>query len=333
MTIRRILPAILILLFQLYAVTALFAASEDSVAAAKKEGEVVLYLSTNLADANGMIQLFKQKYPFINVNFFRADNEKLLSRILTESTTGRFNGDVVMISSFEVRVLLQKKLLQKYVSPHSQFYPEGFTDKDGFWTSVYSIPRVIAYNTKLVRPDVAPKTFDDLLNPRWRGGIAISDSAVLWYTGFLKFHGEEKGRDFMRKLAAQKPAFRDGESIITQLLAAGEFPMGLTYSHQAATMKRKGAPVEWVRTMQPIVTGLKPIALSAKAQHPNAGKLFIDVVLSKEGQELIRSFNRIPDRGDVTSELKEGTKLYPADPRWGDSYAKYVEEFREIFFK
>ena len=238
-----------------------------------------------------------------------------------------------MISSFEVRVLLQRKLLQKYVSAHSQFYPEGFTDKDGFWTSVYSIPRIIAYNTKLVRPDAAPKSFDDLLNPRWKGGIGLSDSAVLWYTGFLKYHGEEKGRDFMRKLAAQKPAFRDGESIITQLLAAGEFPIGITYSHQAATMKRRGAPVEWVRTAQPIVTGLKPIGLSAKAQHPNAAKLFIDVALSKEGQELIKSFNRIPDRGDVTSDLKEGTKLYPADPRWGDSYAKHVEEFREIFFK
>jgi iron(III) transport system substrate-binding protein len=333
MMTRRILPAIFILLFQLFVTAASYAAGEDSVAAAKKEGEVVLYLSTNLTDANGMIQLFKQKYPFINVNAFRADNEKLLNRILTESATGKFNGDVIMISSFEVRVLMQKKLLQKYVSPHSQFYPEGFTDKDGFWTSVYSIPRVIAYNTKLVRPDAAPKTFEDLLHPRWKGGIGLSDSAVLWYTGFLKFHGEEKGRDYMRKLATQKPAFRDSETVITQLLTAGEFPLGLTYSHQAATMKRRGAPVEWVRTAQPIVTGLKPIGLSAKAQHPNAGRLFIDVVLSKEGQELIKSFNRIPDRGDVTSELKEGTKLFPADPRWGDTYAKHVEEFREIFFK
>ncbi len=297
-------------------------AADDLIAGAKKEGNLVLYLSTNLTDANGLVQLFKQKYPFINVNLFRADNEKLLNRILTESTPGKFNGDAIMISSFEVRVLLQKKLLQKYVSPHSQYYPEGFTDKDGFWTSVYSIPRVIAYNTNLVKPDVAPKTFDDVLNPRWKGGFGMSDSATLWYTGFLKFAGEEKGRDFMRKLAAQKPAFRDSETVIIQLLGAGEFPLGL-----------RGAPVDWVRTAQPIVTGLKPIALSAKAQHPNAGKLFIDLVLSKEGQELIRSFNRIPDRGDVTSELKEGTKLYPADPRWGDSYGKYVDEFREIFFK
>lgn len=308
-------------------------AQDDVVAAAKKEGQLVLYLSTNLTDANGMIQLFRQKYPFIKVDFFRADNEKLLNRIVTETTAGKFNGDVILISSFEVRVLLQRKLLHKYVSPHSQFYPEGFTDKEGFWTSVYSIPRVIAYNTNLVRPDAAPKSFDDLLNPRWRNGVGLSDSAVLWYTGFLKYNGEEKGRAYMRKLAAQKPAFRDSETVITQLLAAGEFPIGITYSHQAATVKKRGAPVEWVRTAQPIVTGLKPIALSAKAQHPNAGKLFIDVVLSKEGQELMRSFNRIPDRGDVTSDLKEGTKLFPADPRWGDTYAKHVEEFREIFFK
>src|ERR1044072_2407522 len=97
-------------------------AADDLIAGAKKEGSLVLYLSTNLTDANGLIQLFKQKYPFINIDFFRADNEKLLNRILIESTTGKFNGDVIMISSFEVRVLLQKKLLQKYVSPHSQFY-------------------------------------------------------------------------------------------------------------------------------------------------------------------------------------------------------------------
>ena len=331
MTLSRI--SLVIICAWLLAVSSRVFSNDDLLTAAKKEGEVNLYLSTNLTDANGLIGLFKQKYPFINVNLFRADNEKLLSRILTETSAGKFNGDVILISSFEVRVLMQKKLLQKYISPQSQHYPEGFFDRDGFWTSVYSIPRVIAYNTKLVGIDAAPKTFEDLLQPKWKGGIGLSDSAFLWYTGFLKFYGEEKGRDYMKKLAAQKPALRDSETVITQLLAAGEFPLGLTYSHQAATMKRRGAPIDWVRTMQPIVTGLKPIALSAKASHPNAGKLFVDLVLSREGQELIRSFNRIPDRADVTSELKEGVKLYPADPRWGDSYGKYAEEFREIFLK
>jgi iron(III) transport system substrate-binding protein len=311
----------------------LWASDEQLIAGAKKEGEVSLYLSTNLTDANGMMQRFKQKYPFVNVGLFRADNEKLLNRILTEASAGKFNADVILISSFEVRVLMQKKLLQKYLTPESRFYPEGFTDKDGYWTSVYSIPRVMSYNTKLVRPDAAPKTYDDLLQPKWKGNVGLSDSAVLWYAGFLKFYGDEKGREYMKKLSAQKPAFRDSETVISQLLAAGEFPLGVTYSHQVVSLKKKGAPVDWIRTMQPIVTGLKPISLSSKATHPNAGKLFIDFVLSKEGQELIRSFNRLPSRVDVPSELKEGAQLYPADPLWGDSYGKYVEEFREIFFK
>ena len=311
----------------------LWASDDQIIAGAKKEGEVSLYLSTNLTDANGMMQRFKQKYPFVNVGLFRADNEKLLNRILTEASAGKFNADVVLISSFEVRVLMQKKLLQKYLTPESRFYPEGFTDKDGYWTSVYSIPRVMSYNTKLVRPDAAPKTYDDLLQPRWKGNVGLSDSAVLWYAGFLKFYGDEKGRAYMKKLSAQKPAFRDSETVISQLLAAGEFPLGVTYSHQVVSLKKKGAPVDWIRTMQPIVTGLKPISLSTKSTHPNAGKLFIDFVLSKEGQELIRSFNRLPSRADVPSELKEGAQLYPADPLWGDSYGKYVEEFREIFFK
>jgi ABC-type Fe3+ transport system substrate-binding protein len=309
------------------------ASDESVVAAAKKEREVSLYLSTNLTDANGLIQRFNQKYPFITVGLYRTENEKLLNRILTEASAGKFTADVILISSLEVRVLLQRKLLQRYVSAESQSYPEGFTDRDGYWTSVYSIPRVMAYNTKLVKAEAAPKSYDDLLQPKWKDSVGLSDSATLWYAGFLKYYGEEKGREFMKRLSAQKPAFRDSETVITQLLAAGEFPLGLTYSHQIGTLKKKGAPVEWIRTMQPIVTGLKPISLSSKAVHPNAGKLFIDFALSKEGQELIRSFNRIPSRGDVPSELRERIKLYPADPRWGDNYGRYVEEFRQIFFK
>src|ERR1051325_8684905 len=324
--------AILLVTLALSASVSPVRAVEDLVPAARREAELNLYLSTDLSDANAMIQAYRKKYPFVNVTFFRAGNEKLLSRILTESATGKFAGDAILISSFEVRVLMQKRLLQKYISPEAASYPAGFTDKDGYWTSVYSIPRVIAYNTRLVH-DPAPKSYDDLLQPRWKSSFALSDSAVLWYTGFLKFYGEEKGREFMKKLATQKPVFRDSESIITQLLAAGEFPLGLTYSHQVGSFKRRGAPIDWVRTAQPIVTGLKPISLSTGAAHPAAAKLFIDFVLSKEGQELIRSFNRISGRIDVASEMTAGAKLYPADPRWGDSYGKYVEEFRDVFFK
>ena len=143
----------------------------------------------------------------------------------------------------------------------------------------------------MVRPEFAPKTFDDLLNPRWKGGFGMSDSATLWYTGFLKYTGEEKGHEFMRKLATQKPAFRDSETVIIQLLGAGEFPLGLVYSHQAATMKKRGAPVDWVG-FEPAIVALHPISMVEKAPHPNAAKLFIDFALSDEGQKIFMQRGR-----------------------------------------
>jgi iron(III) transport system substrate-binding protein len=129
MTLTTLLLAIALCLTGSISQLSAATAEDDLIAGAKKEGNLTLYLSTNLADANGMIQLFKSKYPFINVNFFRADNEKLLNRILTESVANKFNGDAIMISSFEVRVLLQKKLLQRYVSPHSQYFPRASPTK------------------------------------------------------------------------------------------------------------------------------------------------------------------------------------------------------------
>jgi len=338
MRYRKVLWALLLCVTVIDPALPSASADEALVNGAKKEGNLLLYLSTNLADANATIQRFNQKYPFVRINLYRAENERLLNRILTEARAGKFEADVVLISSFEVRVLLQRELLQQYISPESRHYVEGFKDPKGFWTSVYSIPRVIGYNTSLVPANLAPTSYEDLLHPRWKGKILMSDSAFLWFTGFLNFRGEEKGRQYMKRLAAQMPGFQTGATLINQLVAAGEYPIGASdvYSHNVEAMKGKGAPIDWVRTAEPIVTGLKPIGLSSRARHPNAGKLFIDFTLSKEGQELIRSFSRIPDRDDVPSDppyLKNGVKLFPASPAWGDNYSRYVKEFREIFQK
>lgn len=305
--------------------------SDDLVSAAKNEGELSIYLSTNLPDTTAILQLFKQKYPFIKVTYFRTQNDKLLNRILMEDRAGKFNADVVIISSLEVRVLIQKKLLQKYVSPESQYYNTGFINKEGYWTSLYSIPRVTMYNTKLVKPNEVPKTYEDLLNPRWKGNISMTDSEILWFAGFLSFHGEEKGLDYMKKLSAQKPKFRTSGTIICQLVAAGEFPIGLVFSQHAEALMSKGAPVDWVRTMEPIVTGMKPISLTSKALHPNAGKLFINFALSKECQDLVGSLGRPSARSDTS--LYKGIKFYPDDPAWGDNYSRYVKLYKDIFLK
>src|SRR6185369_6931467 len=128
-----------------------------------------------------------------------------------------------------------------------------------------------------------------------------------WFGTTIKTMGEEKGIAYMRELAKQA-TLRNGRTILAQLVAAGEFKGSLTaYSQTFEVMKPAGAPVDWVY-LNPVYANIHPLGLAAKAPHPNAGKLFIDYLLSKRGQELIRSLNRIPDRIDTPPEQARFTE-------------------------
>lgn len=142
---------------------------------------------------------------------------------------------------------------------------------------------MIAYNTKLVSKDHTPKSWDDLLDPRWKSKIPMDEEMYSWYTAMAVVWGREKAQRFMRALAKQHIQLRSGQSLIAQLMAAGEFQLGMALAHRIEKMKEQGAPVEWVTTLNPITVSLHPIAVATKAPHSNAAKLFIDFVLSKEG--------------------------------------------------
>lgn len=147
-------------------------------------------------------------------------------------------------------------------------------------------------------------------------------------------HGETKGLEFFKQPAAQKPGFRIGSSQIADLVAAGEYPIGInTYSTNIEDLKARGAPVEWVG-LDPVVAILHPIAINAAAPHPNAAKLFVDFVLSREGMMLLRSFKRIPSRLDVepmVARLTKGIKFYPSEPELAEEFDKYARTFQNIF--
>ena len=158
--------------------------------------------------------------------------------------------------------------------------------------------------------------------------------AYEWFLEIIKLQGEAKGMEFFKRLAAQKPGFRIGSSQIADLVAAGEHPLGInTYSTNIEDLKAKGAPVEWVG-LDPVVATLHPIAINATAPHPNAAKLFVDFVLSREGMLLLRSFKRIPSRLDVepmVARLTKGIKFYPSEPELAEEFDKYARTFQNIF--
>jgi len=301
---------------------------------ARKEGKVVYYTTMNATETGSLVQVFKKSHPFLDVSVYRIGDEALLNKIETEGRLGQHFWDVVSITGFAGYYLFTKGFFARYDSPERRFIPEGHKDREGYWASNYVNSHVLVYNTRMASKDQLPKSYEDLLHPRWKGQMALDAKDYEWFANMLKFMGEERGIAYMERLAAQGLRMQAGHTLLTQLVAAGEIPLGIAmYGHRVEQMKRQGAPLEWVGLM-PVVLNLHPVALSARAPHPNAGKVLIDFLLSQEAAKMIQGFHRIPDRVDVPPDppsLIRGAPILPSDLVLVKDYDRYVKLFREIF--
>ncbi len=308
-------------------------AGAQDIKAAEAEWKMVFYAAFNANDSKTLIDGFKQLYPKIDASFYRATDAQLMERILTEGRAGRNLWDVVMTTSFYGHNLKKRGLLAPYDSAERKHYKDGYKDPQATWTSIYTNYAAFGYNTRTVAKSSVPKSHADLLKAEWKGQIGIDSRPYEWFGTMLKAMGEEKGVAFMRELAKQVQ-LRNGRTILAQLTAAGEFKGALSaYSQTFEQMKPAGAPVDWVY-LNPVFANIHPTGISAKAPHPNAARLFIDFVLSKRGQELIRGMSRIPDRVDTPPEQPrfiEGIHpaFAPADVL--DNFERYAKLFHEIF--
>jgi iron(III) transport system substrate-binding protein len=300
---------------------------------AKKEGKLVWYTSTNVTESKPLLDDFEKQYPFIKTELFRASGEKIQNRVITEVRAGKWDFDLLGLS--EIGTLIEHKAVGSYVSPESKAFIKEFKDPGGLSTAIYINYFVPGYNTRLVAEKDAPKRWEDLLDPKWKGKISIDQEEYPWYVTLLSAWGKEKTQKFMTALAKQDIQWRKGHTLIAQLMSAGEFPVAIVYAHRAESDKKKGAPVEWVHTVDPIVVSLNSIGLSAKPNNPNSAKLMIDFLLSKKAQEKIRTFNRVPARADVEppspkmDQSKLKLRVVPHDT--ATRYNEYVRDFRAIF--
>ena len=294
---------------------------------------MVVYTSMSVDQAQRTLDVFKARYPFLKPTMFRAVGERLLTKIMTEVQAGKYDFDAVQSAESQAYFLKKKNLLQKYISLETRNIQKPFFDPEGYWTAVYIMPNVIAYNTRMVKRNEVPKTDEDLLNPKWKGKIGMDHTKPEWFAWQVKRMGEEKGLAYMKKLGAQEFRLYAGLSVVTNLLAAGEFPLVLnTYLHNVEDIRRKGAPVDWI-VQDPVFTKFQPLGIGSKAQHPNAAKLFTDFMLSEEGQKVIASFGRVPTRRGVATNVQGLDKLnYVIDNIGaGDDFNKNYELFRSIF--
>jgi iron(III) transport system substrate-binding protein len=312
------------------------AGDEQTVAAARREREVVWYTAMNTPDAEPIRKLFLKRYPFLQLTILRQPAEKIRTRILTEARAGRLLWDVVSFNQLDIDALDREGLLASYASPETRNgFPPGAVDPRGRWAAIYVRQYVVGYNTRAVAAGEAPKTWYDLLQPRWKGKFAMDEDEAEWYGAMLDYLGRERGLEFMRALARQQPQFRRGHSLLSRLLVAGDFPLALVHAAEMEEAKRTGAPVDWVRTLDPIVTSPSQVAVSAKAPHPNAARLLVDVLLSAEGQQLIRARGRVPARNDLAPDTVQAPalKLHYVDPKLAREASRNEKEFREIFLR
>jgi iron(III) transport system substrate-binding protein len=305
---------------------------------AKKEGAFMLYSSMNATDAQPIIDAFNQKYPGVNARFFRASSGDLYTKLVTEARGGQILWDVMDIAPEYVASLEDEGLLTAYDSPVRNELPEALRDSKGIWTSLYLNDNVITWNTKLVKPEDAPKTYEDLLDPKWKGKISLDTEDYPWAYYIFQTMGKEKGADFLSKLAAQKPQMIKGRTNQTNMLIAGEVSVSVAlYDYMEIQQQQKGAPVAF-GYVEPVRLENEPLMLAKKAAHPNAALLFLDWMIGKEGQTtMVKITNRIPVRTDVATlserqaaVLKGKYTLIPPE-ELGKNLKDMQQQFDKIF--
>ncbi len=262
------------------------------VADARREGSVSLYASMAEKDLIRLVSEFERRYG-IKVSVWRSGKNNVLRRAVTEARAGRFDVDVVHNPSPEMELLHRERLLQEVRSPYQrELIPEAVAPHRE-WAGPRVYIFVQAYNTNKVKTDELPKTFKDLLDPRWKGRIAVEAKEQEWFFTLVREMGEESGLKFFRDLVAQNGlTVRNGNALLNNLVVAGEIPLALTlYSYLPEQSKRSGAPIDWF-ALAPTVAYTDGIGVMKRAPHPNAAVLFYDFVLG-DGQRLLAELNHV----------------------------------------
>lgn len=313
-------------------------ASSPWISEAKKEGKLMIYTSMNIRDLSPLINGFEKKYPFIKTEHYRTTSENVVSKVLMETRANKYIPDIIAAGDNDMYFVKKNNLLATYISPEREFIREEFKDKEGIWTGLYFLSYVIAYNTKLVSPADTPKSYEDLLKARWRGKMGMDSKEIAWFQTQLEIMGRENGLRFMKKLAQQDIKMRIGHILLISLLAAGEYDaLVVAFVNQVEELRRNGARIDWVPSQQPIPAMPHAVGISKHAPHPNTAKLYVDYILSEEGQRKVVSVSRLPTRKGIDPEpprMIKGLKFKPIDTAYfGENYAKTSKEFEEIFIK
>jgi iron(III) transport system substrate-binding protein len=297
---------------------------------AKKEGEVSVYFAhPTMPTINAA---FTKKYG-IKVNAWRAGSEAILQRVVTEARGNRNDVDLVENNAPEMEALHSEKLLQEAKSPHVATLMPQAVPAHKEWVGISIDMFTMGYNTQKVKKEDLPKTWEDLLNSKWKGQLGVEAEDQGWFAYVLEAVGEEKGiRLFKEMVAANGVSVRKGHSLLAQLVSSGEVPLALDlYSWTVDQYKEKGAPLERFNIGEPIVQ-FQGLGMMKKSPHPFAAMLFYDFMLT-EGQEIIAKQHDIATSNKYDQAVKAVPMRFIDPVTAMELNEKRYKVYQDIFVK
>ena len=306
---------------------------ERIAAEARKEGSLTLYTTIAEKDLPTLIKPFEAKYG-VKVNVWRAGTDKVLQRSVAEAAAKRYEMDAVHFGSPEMEALSREKILQPVVSPAYKDLQPGSVPAHREWAATLLSVWVQAYNTNLIKKDELPRTYQDLLDAKWKGKLGLEAKNQDWFASMVEIQGGgDKGLKFFQDLVARiglSP--RTGHTLLTNMVVSGEVPMALTvYNYMPEQAKKKGAPIDWF-ALEPAVARSNAVGVARRAPHPAAALLFHEYMLT-EAQQYLVAMDYVPTNTRVASPLK-GVKILLTDPiRTLDEAEKWSKLFDDTVIK
>jgi iron(III) transport system substrate-binding protein len=305
------------------------------VEGAKKEKKLVFYTTMELPQIIQVVQDFVQKYPFLMIDLRPAETETLIKKVQDEARSGMPGWDVLIGGGGLLQPLFEENLVASYHSPQRGAISDALVDSEGYWSGFYINPYVLGYNTNIVTREEIPKSYDELLEPRWKGNrITIDSTAHGLLRGLAATWGKDKAVAYLKRLAEQQPVMARASITAVDSMHTGNVAMVLARAPVIQGYKNKlGSPIDWT-IFEPVIAQIDAVMLSAHAPHPNAARLFVDFALSKEGQSALGSVQQIPVRRDIEPRSKpalRGHKWFVERPDKHVNFQETVRLFREIF--
>lgn len=269
-------------------------------------GKVMLYSSMQEDQLVAIKEGFEKKYPGVTMEYYFAGTSKVVTKISTEAQAGHVDADVIWVGDAADYVSFKEEgILQQYTSPEAAGLDPAYVDADGYYTAARLVGVGIAYNTITVSPEEAPKTWNDLLDPKWKDQIVMSDPGTAGTTKYwmnAMMCSNAYGSDYMQGLKDNGCLLETGTSATHNQLAAQAYQVGVCLDYVSANLIAEGSPIAFLYP-EDTVSIASPIGLVKDCNNEENGKLLYDFILSKEGQEILVANNLVSVRSDVEQSV------------------------------